>query len=1646
MPADAADREFSQRFSTVANGDIELIGNTSMTCPTGGASCAAARAGTAAGTLNSNNGHAMTYIDLDSDAATFNSTRSTLDLPAGATVLFAGLYWGGESTAADTLRGAVKLDTPAAGGYTDLTASAINGATADPSQYHAFVDVTSLVSAGGDGVYTAANVNGTSTAANKYAGWSLVIAYSVSGGTRNHIKVYDGLQRVSTENPTEAVTISGFTTPATGTVSAKLGIVSYDGDRGSVGGSALLNATAVSDAQNPANNIFNSTISRNGSHFTAKDPNYANQLGYEADVFTVNGALANNSTSATLTMTTADGDYYLPGVVTLVNPPETVAPNTTIDSGPTGNTNDNTPTWTFSSSEAGSTFECRIDSGAWAACPTPYTPAALSDGNHTFEVRAVDPQLNVDATPASRTITVDATAPALVALTDSDPDSPANDNNPEIKGNAEAGSTVRLYMNATCTSAVAATGTAAAFTAPGLTVAVANDTTTTYWATATDSFGNASACSTSSLQYREDSTAPALVTLGDSDPDSPANDNNPEIKGTAEAGSTVRLYTNATCTSTVAASGTASAFTSPGLTVTVPADATTTFWATATDAAGNTSACSVSSLAYREDSTSPNTTIDSGPNGVTNDSTPTFAFSSSESPSTFECRVDGAPWATCSSPHTTANLSEGVHTFEVRAIDPAGNVDQTPASRTITVDTADPAPVVLGDSDPDSPANDNGPEIKGDAEAGSTVRLYTNATCTSAVAASGTAAAFTSPGLTVTVPGDATTTFWATATDAAGNVSACSTSSLAYREDSTGPNTTIDSGPSSPTNDSTPTFGFSSDETPSSFECRVDAGTWADCDSSHTTLDLPDGTHIFEVRATDAAGNPDSTPASASITVDTTAPETTIDSGPAGLIDESTPTYTFSSSEPGSIFECRVNGGAWESCSSPHTTASLADGPHTFEVRAIDEAGNADSTPDSRSITVDTTAPETTIYSGPSGLVGDPTPTYAFSSSESPSTFECRVDGGAWTPCSSPETTPSLSDGAHTFEVRAIDAAGNADATPEVREIVVDTTAPSTTLDSGPSGPTTDPTPTFAFSSDEVGSSYECSIDGGPWAPCASPETTASLTDGPHTFEVRATDAAGNADPTPASQAFTVDTGAPSTTIDSGPSGPTTDSAPTYTFTSDEPGSTFECRVDAGAWASCTSPSTVGPLADGPHTFEVRATDPAGNQGPPSGRQFEVDTAAPETTIDSGPSGPTGDPTPTYAFSSSEPGSTLECRVDGGAWATCTSPETTASLNDGPHTFEVRATDAAGNVDPTPALRTINVDSAAPETTIVSGPAGTVNDSTPTFAFDSSEPGSYECRVDGGAWVACTSPFTTATLTDGPHTFEVRALDVHGNADPTPAQRAFTVITAAPPEEPEPAGSLLGAATCQQMAPGPRSMKRRVPGVGRVTVKMATEGTIVATSPLMVTTRAPRARTRAVRYFLDNRRLRGTNRRLGWAQAITPALLANSSTHTLTIAVAGRGGRKRFALRFATLRCDAVFTASQKNKGRYSELALRVDTRTPARSIVYTVPRRLVPRARPNTVAGSLLVQTSAGGAQTYPLSFSSGGVLAGAASGARVAIAGGQLSVTDLPAGTKIATLTLKRNRTKSARAASRKPIRLRASVTADVSYLLAARLRGKR
>jgi hypothetical protein len=177
--------------------------------------------------------------------------------------------------------------------------------------------------------------------------------------------------------------------------------------------------------------------------------------------------------------------------------------------------------------------------------------------------------------------------------------------------------------------------------------------------------------------------------------------------------------------------------------------------------------------------------------------------------------------------------------------------------------------------------------------------------------------------------------------------------------------------------------------------------------------------------------------------------------------------------------------------------------------------------------------------------------------------------------------------------------------------------------------------------------------------------------------------------------------------------------------------------------------------------------------------------------IDSAPPNPSGASTASFAYHSTEPGSTFECKLDGAAFASCpASGIAYMSLANGSHTFQVRATDPSDNVDPTPAGYTFDVvvsspspsppallppAPVAPDTQIVAGPRRATRDRTPTFRFRADVARArYQCRVDRGSFRSCRSPFTTKRLSPGRHRIWVRAI-AGGVADPTPALRAFKV-------------------------------------------------------------------------------------------------------------------------------------------------------------------------------------------------------------------------------------------------------------------------------
>src|SRR5919108_386620 len=251
----------------------------------------------------------------------------------------------------------------------------------------------------------------------------------------------------------------------------------------------------------------------------------------------------------------------------------------------------------------------------------------------------------------------------------------------------------------------------------------------------------------------------------------------------------------------------------------------------------------------------------------------------------------------------------------------------------------------------------------------------------------------------------------------------------------------------------------------------------------------------------------------------------------------------------------------------------------------------------------------------------------------------------------------------------------------------------------------------------------------------------------------------------------------------------------------------FECSVDGKPFVTCVSTNTVN-VIDGTHTFNVRSVDIDGNKDlTPASYTWTANTETSNTQIDSASDGNdmivtnnsnTRSASMTFAFSGTDNvGAKIyrfECSLDGIHFVTCVSTNT-VNVVDGTHTFSVRSEDNAGNKDLTPASFTWTVDTTAPTTSIVSAMDGNNNtisnngnskSTSIKFDFSGADTGGIgvdhmQCNIDNSRYVACTSPFEFKNLIkDGSHTFSIRALDLVGNVDSSPASLIWTVDTVAP--------------------------------------------------------------------------------------------------------------------------------------------------------------------------------------------------------------------------------------------------------------------------
>ena len=428
-------------------------------------------------------------------------------------------------------------------------------------------------------------------------------------------------------------------------------------------------------------------------------------------------------------------------------------------------TNDATPT-IEGIAEAGSTVTLLVDGTITEVTATADVTGAFTitlpekvDGTYDLTFTARDGAGNTSSESSVFSLTVDTIAPSEPSITTTT--SLTNDSTPAIEGVAEAGSTVTLFVDGETTGVTAtADETTGAYT---ITPAELSDGAYSLTVTATDAAGNTSSAS-SALSITVDTTAPEQPVIATNI--ATTTDSTPTIVISADAGTTVTLYSNGT----VLGTGVANSL----VTITTPQldDGDYDITATATDSAGNISDSSTE-LSFSIDSTAPIKPLITTSTSLTNDSTPTIE-GIAEAGSTVELFNGDVSLGTTTADETTgaytitpAELSDGDYALTVTATDEAGNTSAVSDALSITIDATLEKPIITTTADQLS-SDDATPTIAGTAEAGSTVNLLIDSDSIIA-----TTTADESGQFSITTPSlfDNDYSLTVTATDAAGNTS-----------------------------------------------------------------------------------------------------------------------------------------------------------------------------------------------------------------------------------------------------------------------------------------------------------------------------------------------------------------------------------------------------------------------------------------------------------------------------------------------------------------------------------------------------------------------------------------------------------------------------------------------------------------------------------------------------------------------------------------------------------------------------------------------------------------------------------------------------------------------------------------------------------
>ncbi|MFO7735803.1 MAG: hypothetical protein R6W70_06255, partial [bacterium] len=775
------------------------------------------------------------------------------------------------------------------------------------------------------------------------------------------------------------------------------------------------------------------------------------------------------------------------------------------------------------------------------------------------------------------------------------------------------------------------------------------------------------------------------------------------------------------------------------------------------------------------DTTSPVTEIAKTPEKITNFPTATFVFSTNEESELF-CSKDNKKWKKCSSPFKIKDISDGKHSFFVKAVDRAGNEEIKPPSFSWTVDTEEPETEIT--KAPKKLTRRKTAEFafksnKKDVEFQCNIDGKSWSECRKEYGP------FEDGEHKIAVR----------AIDSAGNIDSKGAFHN-WQVDTESPKIKITEKPASLTNEKKLGFSFTADEK-AEFLCRMNSGKWEKCKSKKVYSSLKDSRHCFMLKASDEAGNTVEKPEKYCFVTDTSPPETKITEKPDSLTSSRKAKFSFSGSSDTAEFHCNIDEGSWEPCKSGSTFTGIKEGKRKFRVRATDKAGNVEKEPAVYNWIVDLTPPETEIVGNYSEITNKSSIKFKFSASEKASHYLCSLDNKKAEKCGKTKKYSELKEGAHTLKVAAVDKAGNKDRSPAEISWTNDYTPPETSISADVTSPVNVDSVNFSLSADEEIQSFQCKLNNGKWEKCRDKKTYRKLKEGKHVFMARAIDTAGNIEKKPASFRWEIDMTPPESEITTKPEKYTSSQKAVFSFSGSPDVDYYQCRINDEKWQKCSSGISFSPIKEGNNKFHVRSVDKAGNiEKKPSEYSWTADATPPKTEITEKPSELTNSRKAVFSFSADEDSNFL-CSLNKGDRKKCKTGHTLNIKKDGIYEFSVAAVDRAGNIDKNPPSFKWRVDTTPPKLKFTETPKKLTNLRKAEFSVKASEKtSSFSCKLNDGKWEKCGATKKYSELKDKKHSFQIQTTDMAGNKSKKPLNFSWkidtvppvTTITKTPPE------------------------------------------------------------------------------------------------------------------------------------------------------------------------------------------------------------------------------------------------------------------------